>query len=66
MSTRSDRPSRRWFQFSLRGLLLLILLVAVGAFAYRIYLEPYRRQREAIEVVKKLGGAFETAEATAW
>jgi hypothetical protein len=63
-----SQPSRRrrWFQFSLRGLLIAVAFVAAAAFAWRTYVEPYRRQRETIKVIENLGGTYETAEAEPW
>ncbi len=65
MSARTSNR-RRWFQFSLRGLLLLVVLVALGAYACRSYIEPYRRQRDALKVIGELGGTMETSAPTAW
>jgi hypothetical protein len=60
------RPQRRWYQFGLRTLFLLTTFI-VGLLAlWRAYVEPYRQQREAMEVIKQLGGMLETSEATAW
>jgi hypothetical protein len=33
---------------------------------WRAYLEPYRRQRETMEFIQRLGGTYEAGEATAW
>jgi hypothetical protein len=66
MSAASSQPRRRWFQFTLRGLLLLVVLVALGAYAYRSCVEPYRRQREALKVLGDLGAMMRTAPATDW
>ena len=51
----------RWFQFRLRTLLLLVTAVAALLLAWRSYVEPYRRQQQTIELVKKLGGRIVTA-----
>jgi hypothetical protein len=46
-SRRASKP-RRWRQFGLRSLLLLILFIAVGLLVYReYYLKPYWQQRQA-------------------
>ncbi len=59
------RP-RRWYQFSLRTLLLGVTLIVGLLVAWRAYLEPYRRQRETMSLIEALGGSYETGEATAW
>jgi hypothetical protein len=60
------RPRRRWYQFGLRTLFLLTTVIVGLLAVWRVYAEPYRRQHEAMEVIKRLGGTFETREATAW
>ncbi len=57
---------RRWLQFSVRSLLLVILLCAAGVYAGRVCFEAYRRQRQAMALIEKLGGRYETTEATGW
>jgi len=44
MSEANAKPRRRWFQFSLRSLLIAVTLVAGLLMAWRAYVEPYRRQ----------------------
>ena len=44
-------PRRRWFQFSLRTLLVVVTLVAGLLVAWRVYVEPYRRQRETERIL---------------
>ncbi len=63
MSDASTKPRRRWFQFSLRTLLLLVTLVAGLLVGWRMYTEPYRRQHETMALIKNLGGNYETAAA---
>jgi hypothetical protein len=60
------RPRRRWYQFGLRTLFVLTTGIIGLLLLWRIYIEPYRRQREAMEVIKQLGGTFETTEAATW
>jgi hypothetical protein len=61
-----DRPRRRWFQFGLRTLLVIVLAMAGLAGTWHIADEPYRVQREAMEAITKLGGTCETEHATGW
>src|SRR5256885_524511 len=51
---------RRWFQFSLRTLLVLVAAAAGLAFAWMKLVEPYRLQREAMAAITKLGGTYKT------
>ena len=44
MSEANAKPRRRWFQFSLRTLLIVVTLVAGLLVAWRVYVEPYRRE----------------------
>jgi hypothetical protein len=55
------KPPRRWFQFGLSTLLAVTALAAGGAMAWRVYVEPYRLQREAMAAVERLGGTYQTA-----
>lgn len=49
----SEKRKRRWFQFSLRTLLVVVLLVSIGM----SWLGGVWRQREAVEVIEKAGGS---------
>ncbi len=44
MTDASSKPKRRWFQFSLRTLLIAVTLAAGLLVAWRVYVEPYRRR----------------------
>ena len=59
-TTTTSKPRRRWLQFSLRTMLVLMLVlgVAFGWFAYKV--EQARAQREAVEAIEKLGGYMNT------
>ena len=61
MTAQPPKPRRRWFQFSLRTLLIAVTLVAGLLAAWRAYTEPYRRQRETMKLIEELGGMY-TAE----
>ena len=53
---RPKRRTRRFLQFSLRALLVFVLLVSVGMSWLAVKLEKARRQKEAVEALVKLGG----------
>ena len=57
---------RRWHQFSLRTLLIVVAVVAGLAFAYVKTVEPYRLQREAMAAIIQLGGMCETKTPDSW
>ena len=50
------KHKRRWFQFSLRTLLIFTVVVAVGAGWLGNRVERKRQEREAAEAIVKLGG----------
>jgi hypothetical protein len=52
----TEKRKRRWYQFSLRALLVLVLLVSVGMSWFAAKLEKARRQKEAVQAIGKLGG----------
>jgi len=52
----APRPKRHWFQYSLRTLLLLMLLASIGMSWLAVKMQQARRQREAVEAIQKLGG----------
>jgi hypothetical protein len=56
MTTPCPKPKRRWFQFSLRTLLIFVLLVSIGMSWLGVKMELARRQREAVEAIEKAGG----------
>jgi hypothetical protein len=47
---------RRWFQFRLRTLLLLMLLASIGMSWVSVEIQQAKREREAAAAVIKLGG----------
>jgi hypothetical protein len=49
-------PKRRWYQFSLRTLLVLMFLAAIGMSWFAVKLHQARWQREAVEAIGKAGG----------
>ena len=62
----ADGRRRRWWQFGLRALLFVVLLVALGLLAVRAYLKPYWQQRQTVALVEKLGGTCQTTEDNRW
>ena len=52
----SRQPKLRWFQYSLRSLLLLMLAAAIGMSWVAVRVKSAREQEAAAEAVKKLGG----------
>lgn len=57
------RSRRRWFQFSIRMLLVVVTLLCV---ALSMWVVPAERQRRAVEAFEKLGGhVFYVGEQTA-
>jgi hypothetical protein len=53
-------PRRHWFQFSLRSLLVLALLVGVGASLLVRYERSFRVQDEAAERLREIGATVQT------
>ncbi len=65
--TDSPKPKRRWFQFSLRALLLLTAVSAVLLWLWTIYVAHYRAQGRAAAALRKLGASVSTEPAgPAW
>ncbi len=50
------KPRLRWYQYSLRSLCLVMLLACIGMSWVGVKMQRARRQREAVEAIKKLGG----------
>jgi hypothetical protein len=63
---RKRRTRRRWFQFGLGTLLVLVTLCGVLLAAWRAYLAPYRAQRETMALIERLKGSYQTQEAPSW
>ena len=50
-------PNRRWYQFSLKTLLVVLTLLCVGPGGYVAYEQSKaRRQKAAVEAIEKIGG----------
>jgi hypothetical protein len=52
----SPKRKRRWFQFSLRALLILTLICVVGSAWVARRIERKRNERRAVEAFRDLGG----------
>src|SRR6476620_429395 len=50
------KPSRRWFQFGLRTLLLLVAIACIGFGWLGYKVRQAERQRETVEAIESLGG----------
>ncbi len=61
MTASADRrpqlPRRRW-QFTLRRLLVFVVLLALGSLAWRTYVEPFREEQRVMALVEGLGGRY--------
>jgi hypothetical protein len=57
-TSQPESPARklRWFQYSLRSLLLLVLLVSLGMSWVAVRMKRTRQQDEAVEEITKFGG----------
>ena len=58
--TTTSKPRRRWFQYSLRTLLVLMLLVCIGTGWIAMKLQQVRRERAAVAAIERLGGEVGT------
>ena len=52
-------PKLRWFQYSLRSLFLLTLLVAIGMSWLTVTMQSQRKQKAAAEAIEAAGGTVE-------
>lgn len=53
---KSASGKRRWYRFSLRTLLVIVLMAAVGLSWLAVKMEQAKRQREAVTAIEELGG----------
>lgn len=51
-----QRPKRRWPQFRLRTLLIVVVLLSLPLSWFAARMERARRQREVVKVIKRMGG----------
>ena len=51
-----ERPKRRWYQFSLKTLLVTVLMMSLAFSWFAAKRNKARKQREAVEAIEKLGG----------
>jgi internalin A len=55
----TEKSKRRWYQFSLRSLLVFVVLVSIAMSWLGVRLARARKQREAVEAIEKAGGNVE-------
>jgi len=55
----SPKPRRRWLQFSLRTLIVLMLVLGAGLGWFAREVQKARAQREAATAIEKLGGSVD-------
>lgn len=55
----SRRRRHRWYQYSLRTALVVMLLTGVGVSWFATKARQARRQREAVQAIVKLGGSIQ-------
>ncbi len=60
------KPKRRWFQFSLRALLVFVLPTSIGMSWFGVRLHRVRRQRGAVKAIQKAGGWVNYEEPEPW
>ncbi len=53
----TQKPRRRWFQYSLRSLFLVTFLASLGMSWFAVRMKRAREQNAAVEEIKRLGGA---------
>ena len=53
---KTDLPKRRWFQFSLRTLLVFVTLCAIPCSWLAVKLRQMKREEAAAAVIEKAGG----------
>jgi hypothetical protein len=59
MATTTTKPRRRWFQFRLRTLIVLMLLVSIGMSWFAMKMQQARRQRAAVNALVESGSVME-------
>jgi hypothetical protein len=67
--TTPSKPCRRWFQFRLRTLLVLMVLASIGLSWFAVKMQRARRQREAVEAITREGGEvfyYENSPSPSW
>lgn len=61
----TDRPKRRWFQYSLRTLLVFMVLVAIGLSWFAVGMPQAREQRSIVAAIRRLNGSVRFGESSA-
>jgi hypothetical protein len=55
----NPKPKRRWYQYSLRTLMIFVTMFAVMCSWFAVKMQQARRQREAVEAIQRIGGLVE-------
>jgi hypothetical protein len=58
LAAKPPTPKRRlrWYQFSLRSLLLFVLVVSIGMSCVAVRMQDVKKQQAAVEAIRQLGG----------
>lgn len=56
----TTKPRRRWFQFGVRGLLVVVTLCAMLVACWKAYVGQYHLQRLVADGIREVGGKCET------
>ena len=54
--TDAPKPKRRWFQYSLRTLLVFVLVTSIGMSWFAMKMQKAERQKATVKVILELGG----------
>ena len=66
MSGHPAKPQRRWYQFSLRAVFVLVTFFVGLMVLARLILAPYRDQQATMELIEQLGGSYQSEAETTW
>jgi hypothetical protein len=62
MATDHPKPKRRWYQYSLRTLLIAVTLFAIPCGWLAVKMQEKRREWEVVAEIEKLGGVVHWSE----
>lgn len=66
MTEQPAKPRRRWYQFSLRAVFVLVTFFVGLAVVARLVLAPYREQQATMRLIERLGGSYQSEAETTW